>query len=228
MNHSLLLSLFSLGFFGGFSHCVGMCGPFVLTQVENRLQKISLEKFSNFVRLRNLALLPYHLGRVTTYSFVGFFCSFLNKNLQDFSDFKILSGILLLLAALLFLNILFDKKYINFKILFQPKIFNNLNFLSKLFQNSQGFKGYLLGIVLGFIPCGLLYGAYLIAASINNPAIAALGMALFGLATFPSLFLTACGGSFFKITKFKIIAKIIILINVITLFLMAIKLFSNV
>jgi hypothetical protein len=39
-------------------------------------------------------------------------------------------------------------------------------------------------------------------------------MCFFGLATFPSLFLTACGGSFLqKFSEFKIIAKALIMLN---------------
>jgi len=91
-------------------------------------------------------------------------------------------------------------------------------------QNPQGLKGYFLGLVLGFIPCGLLYGAFLIAMSISNPFLAALGMFFFGIATFPSLFFTAIGSHFLlKFSQLKFIAKTVILINAIMLFLMAVK-----
>lgn len=235
---TLIFSLISLGFFGGFSHCMGMCGPFVLTQVSNRLQKTSLEKFSNFEKLKNLALLPYHLGRITTYSALGFLCSALSKNIQDFTNFRIFSAILLLVASLIFLNLFFDKK-INLRLPFKSKILKNAtlffdffkSFFSKkisvLFQSPQGLRGYLLGVILGFIPCGLLYAAFLIAGAITQPFLAAAGMFLFGISTFPSLFLTASGGYvFLKIPEFKLVAKAVILINAIMLFLMAIKLIN--
>lgn len=237
---TLIFSLISLGFFGGFSHCIGMCGPFVLTQVTNRLQKTSLEKFSNFEKLKNFALFPYHLGRVTTYSVLGFFCSALTKNIQDFTNFRIFSAVFLILAALLFLNLLLEKK-INFRLPFKSKTLKNTalflrffkGFFAKkisskifiLFQDPQGLKGYLLGIILGFIPCGLLYAAFLIAAAISQPILAAIGMFLFGISTSPSLFLTASSGYvFLKIPEFKLVAKVVILINAIMLLLMAIKL----
>jgi sulfite exporter TauE/SafE len=41
----IIISLVNLGFFGGFTHCSGMCGPLVLTQVTNRLEKIPLNQF---------------------------------------------------------------------------------------------------------------------------------------------------------------------------------------
>lgn len=236
-NFTLILSLLSLGFFGGFSHCVGMCGPFVLTQVSNKLQKTSLEKFSNFERLKSLALLPYHLGRVTTYAFIGFLCSLLTTNLQDFLHFRILSAIFLFLASLFFLQLFFEKNFL--KLRFKSRSIKSAaeftQFFSKkisgLFQDPRGFRGYVLGLILGFIPCGLLYGAFLIAASINNPFLAAAGMFFFGLATFPSLFFTALSGHvLLKFSEFKIVAKAVILVNAIMLFLMALKLivFSNI
>lgn len=225
-NLTILISLINLGFFGGFTHCSGMCGPFVLTQVSNRLQDISLAKFSSFQKLRNLALLPYHCGRITTYICIGFFCSLITKNLKEIDNFNIIAGSLLLCGSLFFLQNIKMLK-INLKLPFRlPKMKNPL-ILDNLFKNPRGFNGFLLGIILGFIPCGLLYGAFALAASIANPMVAALGMLLFGISTFPALFLTASGGYFFlKFTRdnFKLISTIIVLINAITLGIMGLGL----
>lgn len=226
---TLILSLISLGFFGGFSHCAGMCGPFVITQVSQNLQNTSLENFSNFQKLKSYALLPYQLGRISTYSLIGFFCAFFSKNLDEFFHFRIFSAILLFLAALFFLALLFERKLLRFKLPFLKTATSFfLKKFSIFFQNPQGIKGYILGLILGFIPCGLLYGAFLISAAISNPILAAFGMFCFGLATFPSLFLTACGGHvLLKFSGFKILTKIVIAINAIMLFLMALKLILN-
>jgi len=235
-NFTILTSLITLGFFGGFTHCVGMCGPFVLTQVSNNLQKTSLKNFTNFHKLKNLALLPYQAGRITTYSIIGFFSSLLAKNISDIAHFKFFSATLLFAAAIFFFGIFLDKKItLRFKgktlkklSLFPLKKFNFLGtFINSLFLAPQGFKGYVLGLILGFIPCGLLYGAFLISAAIPNPFLAALGMFLFGISTFPALFFSASGGYFItKLPEFKLVAKLVILINAIMLFLMAVKLIN--
>lgn len=228
-NFTILISLINLGFFGGFSHCTGMCGPFVLTQVSSRLQNITLAKFHGFERLRSLALVPYHLGRIFTYSCIGFFCSFLTTNIKEITNFNIISGFLLLFAAMFFIQNLFGRKFFkfNFRLPFHlPKI-KNPSILQNLFQSPYGFNGFLLGVILGFIPCGLLYGAFALAATIANPLVAALGMFLFGVMTFPALFLTASGGYFFlkfSNMNFKLISKIVILINIITLGVMGLGL----
>lgn len=237
---TLIFSLISLGFFGGFSHCVGMCGPFVLTQVGNRMAKTPIENFSELQRLKNLALFPYHLGRISTYSLIGFFCSWLTKSLQNIIEFKvgfkIFSAIFLIIAIAVFVNFFFDgrlqiktKIQLRFKSVFLKKF---LSFPAKkisfLFQSPYGLKGYFLGIILGFIPCGLLYSAFLIAGSFSSPIMAMVGMILFGMATFPSLFCASYGGHFFtKLPEFKFIGKIVILLNIITLLLMVIKLIKN-
>jgi len=111
-NFTILFSLISLGFFGGFSHCAGMCGPFVLSQVSSRLQKTSIEQFS---RIKSFALIPYHVGRIFTYSFIGFFCSLITKNLKEIENFNFISGLLILLAAALFAKNLLSKKISSFK-----------------------------------------------------------------------------------------------------------------
>ncbi len=238
---AIIFSLITLGFFGGFSHCVGMCSPFVLSQVSSRLESISISKFSNFEKLKNLALIPYHLGRISTYSLIGIICSLFSKNIKKSQEFQVISALLLITASFAFLSLLFEKKFFNFSL---SKLKNKLPFKSKtleilghkihlkkilqfLFKNPKGLKGYLLGLILGFIPCGLLYSAFLLAASISSPLMAGLGMLLFGISTFPALFLSASGGYFFLKNlkkEFKIFSKIVLIVNFITLFIMAISL----
>ncbi len=59
------------------------------------------------------------------------------------------------------------------------------NLTRTLFQHPVGPYGYLLGILLGFLPCGLLYGALIVAAATARPVTAALAMLAFALGTFP-------------------------------------------
>jgi sulfite exporter TauE/SafE len=223
---TLILSLISLGFFGGFSHCASMCGPFVITQVSQNLKNTPLENFSNFQKLKNYALLPYQLGRITTYSLIGFFCAFFSQNIDDLFHFRIFSAALLLIASLFFLTLLFERNLLRFKLPFLESLASFfLKKFSVFFIDPRGIRGYFLGLVLGLIPCGLLYGAFLIAATISQPILATFGMFLFGLATFPSLFLTACGGHFLiKFSGFKILTKLVIAINAIMLLFMSLKL----
>ncbi len=238
-NIILLISLLSLGFFGGFSHCIGMCGPFIMSQISFKLQNFSLENYRGIKKIQNLMLIPYHAGRICTYSFIGFFVSLLNQTLRNFIYFNFASGLLLILAALFFLNKSFEGKF-NINLLIVKKFNNNIfkkvkslinpKFLDQLFKNPIGFNGFILGLILGFIPCGLLYGAFAVAATISNPIIASFAMFLFGLATTPALFSAGFGGYFImKSAKkyFNLFARLVILINSATLFVLGISLLTK-
>jgi sulfite exporter TauE/SafE len=54
-------------------------------------------------------------------------------------------------------------------------------------------RGLALGIATGFLPCGMLLSAWLIAAATRNPAGGALVMVVFAAASAPALLITALG-----------------------------------
>ena len=66
-----MASLFLAGLVGGFGHCAGMCGPFVLAQGLARLEKVPASAMSELTRLAGAALVPYHAGRATSYAPLG-------------------------------------------------------------------------------------------------------------------------------------------------------------
>jgi sulfite exporter TauE/SafE len=231
----ILISLISMGFFGGFSHCLGMCGPFVLTQVSNNLSRTKIADFQGFKKLSKIALIPYHLGRITTYSIIGFVCALLRINLDKNFGIEILSALLMLVACGVFVGFFITQNSLKIHKIFQffpKKSFKKFNLFSPLLKiltkkinflliNSSGLKGYLLGLILGFIPCGMLYGAFALASSLSNPFLAFFGMILFGIATFFALFFVGFFAKLsFKLPEFKIIANIVIIINIVMLFKM--------
>ncbi|MBM3555852.1 MAG: sulfite exporter TauE/SafE family protein, partial [Alphaproteobacteria bacterium] len=58
------------------------------------------------------------------------------------------------------------------------------------------FARFGLGAALGFLPCGLLYGALAVAGGGGTAPAGALAMAAFGLGTVPSLMGVGVGGAF--------------------------------
>jgi len=259
MEFYLISNLFSLGFFGGFSHCIGMCGPFVITQVSNNLQKTSLVNFNFFTRLKNCALIPYHMGRILTYSFIALISKLILKSFDDTRFYHILSAFLLIIGAIFFLKILFEEnnffnKFKNFLTKLIGKFFvNDHNFYNKkmlkkltskipinmflkffyqkfltiiksLFANPRGINGFILGIILGFLPCGLIFGAVAITLNFSSPLFSAIGMIIFGLSTFVALFFTSYfGGFILKIKALKYFTKFIIFLNIVMLLMLAVK-----
>lgn len=229
---ALFLTLFNLGFFGGFLHCSSMCSPFVIHQVSSRLALQDIESYSGLAKFKNIALLPYHFGRVTTYSFVGSACSYFAQNLRQLEKFNILSGSLLIFAGLLMVFMVFNRKIVKFSIIsiiFSkfPKFAFFKKIMSFLFSNPTSYRGFILGVILGFLPCGLLYSAFVIAATIVNPINAFIAIFIFGISTFPALFLVALvGHSLLNYAKnyLKIIARLVILINSVTIVIMGLNL----
>src|SRR6185312_14724447 len=67
----LLAGLFLAGLAGSTVHCVPMCGGFVLGQVADRMARVPAARLCEWQRVGRGALLPYHLGRLTTYAGLG-------------------------------------------------------------------------------------------------------------------------------------------------------------
>ena len=63
-----------------------------------------------------------------------------------------------------------------------------------LFDRPIGWRGYALGVVLGFLPCGLLYGALAAAAAAGSALAGALAMLAFSLGTVPALIAVGVAG----------------------------------
>jgi len=197
---SLIASLFLAGLVGSLTHCIGMCGPFVLAQTGARLEAVPLKKMNEFSRLTGAALLPYHLGRTTTYMALGAVGATLAGGAAKVSGFQEFSAILLAFAALFFL--IYGLKRLAH--LF-PATFGWLSFGRKsesdesvwsrfvaslagpLFARPTGIRGYGLGLLLGFIPCGLLYGALAASAAAGSALGGAFVMAGFAVGTMPAL-----------------------------------------
>src|SRR3990170_584399 len=101
---ALLGALFAAGLVGGIGHCAGMCGPFVLAQAEARLAAVPAARLGELHRVAGAALLPYHLGRLTTYAGLGGAAALLAGQATELTGPRWLSAALLLAAALFFLG----------------------------------------------------------------------------------------------------------------------------
>ena len=67
----LLFGLFAAGAAGSVVHCGPMCGVFVLGQVSERMARLPSGRLCERQRISSGLLLPYHLGRLTTYAGLG-------------------------------------------------------------------------------------------------------------------------------------------------------------
>src|SRR5262245_24023251 len=98
---ALPLALFLSGLAGGFAHCAGMCGPFVLAQAAARAGRD--EAYGTLQRLAGAALAPYHLGRATTYAALGALAGGLAGAVAGLPALRWLPAVMLALASGFFL-----------------------------------------------------------------------------------------------------------------------------
>jgi sulfite exporter TauE/SafE len=185
-----LLGLFLAGLSGSVLHCAPMCGPFVLGQAAARMARMPAARLCELRRLQGAALLPYHLGRLTTYAGLGALAGGIGVGLGQLAWFAPLSGVLLILAALLFL--LHAARGLSVAVArvlpgLDPAPSMLTRLLGRLTGTQAGLQGYRLGVLLGFLPCGLLYTALMVAAAGQSVPGGALAMLAFGLGTVPAL-----------------------------------------
>lgn len=188
----LFPSLFLAGLVGGFTHCVTMCGPFVLAQTEHK-------RDFQYKKLKDYALFPYHLGRMTTYVMMAILfntllnIAFLNMPMKSFiaAPILFLAGIIFLVAAFPRLATLVPWAA-KIRLPIPQRFFESS--IRPLLSAPTAPRQYLLGLALGLMPCGLVLAALMAASMASTPVYAGLAMASFALGTIPALLLLASGG----------------------------------
>ncbi len=193
--YGIIASLFIAGLFGSFTHCAGMCGPFVLSQTKD-LNRVS-----------GSALLPYHAGRITTYIFLGIvFYSFLNLALLFMPVHKVVVAPILLLAGLIFFVNAFPGHLgrifpwiMRIHLPGTGRLQNILSAVTSLSRHLPAvLKQFLMGIMLGFMPCGLVIAALMATSVAPSVWHAISGLIAFGIGTSTSLIIISMGGHSLK------------------------------
>jgi hypothetical protein len=233
----LLLGLLLAGAAGSTMHCVAMCGGFVLGQVADRLAAIPAAQLCEWRRVGAGALLPYHLGRLTTYAGLGGLAGLGGGMLARLPWFGFLSGILLLLAAGFFLAHGL-RRLVPLAGRMLPGLerapaawTRGIGRLTRGIDRGRPWGGYQLGLALGFLPCGFLYAALAAAAGSLSPLIGALGMLAFGLGTAPALIAVGIAGQAAG-RRFQrgvaVLAPAVLLLNAVLLVMLALRSFAGI
>jgi sulfite exporter TauE/SafE len=192
----LLLGLFVAGAAGSVVHCGPMCGVFVLGQMSERMARLPPERLCEWQRISNGLLLPYHLGRLTTYAGIGALAAGSAAVLGQHAWFSSLSAGLLAVAALLFLAHGLGRVLpVLGKIDRAPRFWGRLigTFTRRVARGSVVGE-YVFGVALGFLPCGFLYAAIAAAAASGRSWMGAAAMVAFGLGTVPVLMVIGVAG----------------------------------
>ena len=178
----------------GSLHCIGMCGPIAIALPVQDIPKFNLLTGRVF----------YNIGRILTYSILGLIFGFIGQSFYIGGYQQIVSivlGILILLAVFL------PGKYAVY--ITGAGLYAKMSGkMKKWWQYFMGRKSvgsmFVIGILNGFLPCGLVYIAIAGSISAGTPLGGALYMAVFGLGTFPVMLAMSLVG---KIITFKMKAK---------------------
>ncbi len=173
--NSLYITAFSMGLFGSL-HCIGMCGG--ITIAFN--QAVTKEKTLQLTFI-------YQFFRIISYSILGAISASLGYLLSDVKlpILTILSGLFMIFLGLYLLNIggplLSLEK-------FGHKIWKKIQPLQRsLLPMRNGVQAMSIGLLWGFLPCGLVYSALVLAITSASPLEGFVTMLCFGLGTLPML-----------------------------------------
>lgn len=177
-------SAFIMGLAGSL-HCIGMCGPLALS--------LPVSHINNFSRISGGAI--YNTGRILSYALLGLIFGSVG-NLIIATQWQ--SSLSLALGIIILLYLLIPKKYLHLSATNKlNKPFLLLRYqLGKLFQSKKQSSLFTIGILNGFLPCGMIYLALSSATITANPITGGMFMLFFGLGTFPVMFATVVVGNY--------------------------------
>ncbi|MCX6283540.1 MAG: sulfite exporter TauE/SafE family protein [Bacteroidetes bacterium] len=190
----ILFQAFLLGLFGSL-HCAGMCGPIALA--------LPVKQSSWGTRMASSLL--YNSGRILTYAFLGFLLGLLGMGLFLWGVQRWVSialGSIMILWVLLpfFLSRIQMKTGLPGMTAAYKKVFGGL------FSRRTYFSVFIIGLLNGLLPCGLVYIALAGAVVSSGPGEGAMYMFLFGLGTVPVLLAVTVAGNIIGL-KFRNMAK---------------------
>ena len=191
-------AIFAVAFLGSIGHCIGMCGGFILAYSNAKIG----EDWSKSHQA--IAHFLYNIGRVTSYIFLGAIFGLVGSafviSLTTWGILLIFVGIIMVLMGLSLMG----------KLTFLTKLEVNISrfkiygiVFRKLIHSKSLPSFYGLGILNGLIPCGLVYIFGTFALASGSMTSGMLVMAVFGLATIPTLFTFGFIASIIQKSSFK-------------------------
>lgn len=185
----MFLTAFFFGLLGSF-HCLGMCGPIAFV--------LPLNRQNRWIAFVQASL--YHLGRLISYATIGLFFGFLGEGfyLAGFQQYlSIFIGFLMILITILPVTI-FNKYKISTPFYL---LISKVKVGMGLYLKKSSFKAFLsMGLLNGFLPCGLVYMALLGAISSGSSLGGVVYMLLFGFGTVPMMTGVLIFGNFIKLS----------------------------
>jgi sulfite exporter TauE/SafE len=185
----LLSATFLAGLLGS-AHCLGMCaGISGLFAVNANVPSLHAQLPSALV---------YNTGRIVSYAVAGVIVASVGSVLVKASPglavgVRILSGAIIILVGL---KVAFDLRLLNVIERMGGTLWSKIApAAKKLVPITSLPKAFGLGLLWGWLPCGLVYSVLMIAATSADAAAGGFIMIVFGVGTMPAMVLTGLGAA---------------------------------
>ena len=172
----MLFTAFIFGLISSF-HCIGMCGPIALmlpVDRSNQAKKVT-------------QIISYHLGRLTAYGTIGLLFGILGKG---FYLAGVQQNLSLFIGVAMIMVLLIPEKIVAQYNLSKPffKLISKVkSALGSQFKKKSYKSLFTIGLLNGFLPCGMVYVALFGAIAMQSALFGTYYMLLFGLGTVPMM-----------------------------------------
>jgi sulfite exporter TauE/SafE len=200
----MLYTAFLFGLISSF-HCIGMCGPIAMMLPVER----------NNPTKKATQIFTYHLGRLTAYGGIGLLFGLLGKGFslagvqQQMSVFVGVAMIVVILTP--------EKVFAKYN--FSKPVFRVISRMKQVlgshFKNKSYKSLFIIGLLNGFLPCGMVYVALFGAIAMQSTGYGVLYMLLFGLGTVPLMSIVVYVNSFLTVPVRNRVQKVIPYVGVI-------------
>ena len=195
----MIWTAFLIGLFGSF-HCIGMCGPIALALPSSGSRNWSWLLGGRIV---------YNVGRAITYAGFGLVFGLLGQSLS-LAGFQ--QGASIFAGAMILILVLLPSRVSQKIYLLKPAVgFTNWlkQKFGKLLTKKSIFSTFAIGLLNGFLPCGLVYIATAGAIAAGGYLEGATYMFAFGIGTIPLMLAVSLAGNFISVAVRQRINKLI-------------------
>jgi sulfite exporter TauE/SafE len=221
MTELTLAAAFLMGLLGS-AHCIGMCGGISAALTVNGKPADGKQGGGCGQSSIGSRLLSYNLGRIITYTLLGAVAGFIGSYLASIGQsielaLRVFAGLMLIAMGLYLSQWWMGLSRIE---KMGALVWKRIQPLTKgLLPASSPSKAFRLGMLWGFLPCGMVYSASSWAMATADPLYSALLMFSFGVGTLPAMLgVGFSGGAIFQWLKRKntrhVISIVIILMGV--------------
>ena len=207
----MLYSALIFGLISSF-HCIGMCGPIAMMLPVDHKNPTK----------KALQILTYQLGRLTAYSTLGLLFGLMGRGLflAGMQQRMSIAVGVMMIAIVLIPERIFAKY--NFSKPVYKLISKVKTSLGSQFKRKTPDALFTIGLLNGFLPCGLVYAALFGAIAMQNVGLGVTYMFLYGLGTIPLMSAVVYVSNFITVPFRNKLQKVIPIVTVIigTLFIL--------